>query len=316
MRRLLLTVIALALADLSCIAGPRLTPAAGRLHSGTLMHDGLERTYWVYAPETLVPGTPTPLVLALHGGGGTGKDLCTMAGGLMPVADEYGFLLVCPDGVEHHWNDGRGVESYRAHAEQIDDVGFLTALVDRLGEQYAIDRRALFVTGISNGGFMSYRMACEQAGSVRAIAAVTASLPEALACDPVEPVSVLILNGTDDPLVPDEGGEVNVLGRALGRVRSTEETLEFWAEVDGCTRPATVTDEGDAEPGDGTTVQRTAYAACANGTRVELYTIFGGGHTWPGGPQYLPIALIGRVSRDFSASQVIWQFFERLRAPE
>ncbi len=297
MRKLLLTA-ALVLTSLSCSTSRLSSSTDARLEAGTLQHEGLDRSYWVYAPDSLDAGKPAPLVLALHGGGGTGKAMCTLAGGLMAVADEQGFLLACPDGVERHWNDGRGIDDWRAHAEQIDDVGFLTALVEQLSQQWSIDREAVFVTGISNGGLMSYRMACERADLVGGIAAVTASLPEALACEPSRPVSVLILNGTDDPLVPYEGGEVTVLRRQLGRVRSTEETYQFWAEINGCQGAAIVTAEPDLDPTDGTKVQRTSLGDCQDGTRVELYTIVGGGHTWPGGPQYLPVGLVGRVSRD------------------
>jgi polyhydroxybutyrate depolymerase len=309
MRRLLFVAIALLVSGLSCSPSDRAPLATASLEAGTLEHDGLQRTFWVYAPDTLA--SPAPLVLALHGGGGTGKGMCSMAGGLMTVAEDHGFLLVCPDGVERHWNDGRGIDDWRAHAEQIDDVGFLAALVDHLSRQWAIDRGAIFVTGISNGGLMSYRMACERADLVRAIAAVTASLPEALACEPSEPISILIVNGTQDPLVPYDGGEITVLRRTLGRVLSTEDTYRFWAEFDKCPGPAAVTDEPDVDPGDGTEVQRAVLDPCADGTRVELYTIFGGGHTWPGGPQYLPAWIVGRVSRDLNASEAIWESFSR-----
>lgn len=309
MRKPMLAVVAMAIAGLSCTTSLRSRPMSDSLQPGTLTHDGLERTYLVYAPDSLVPGGPVPVVLALHGGGGTGEGMCTMAGGLMAVADDHAFVLVCPDGIGNHWNDGRGVESYRAHAEQIDDVGFLAALVDRLGEQYAIDRHAIFVIGISNGGLMSYRMACECADLVRGIAAVTASLPEALACNPSQPVSVLILNGTDDPLMPYEGGEISIFRRTLGRVRSTEDTYQFWAEANGCEEPAISDSSLDLDPEDGTEVHMSSLDTCADGTRVELYTISGGGHTWPGGPQYLPTWIIGRVSRELNASQTIWGFF-------
>lgn len=308
MRRLLLPVL-LAAGSLGCLISGR-APATGEsLQTGTLQHAGLERTYWLYVPTGLDASTPAPLVLALHGGGGTGKDMCTMAGGLMPVADEHGFVLVCPDGVEHHWNDGRGLTTYRAHAEGIDDVGFLIALVEHLSQQMAIDPGRVFTTGISNGGLMSYRMACERADLIHAIAAVTASMPEALACNPSQPVSVLIINGSDDPLVPYQGGEIGFFRRQLGRVRSTEETFQFWASVDGCQGQATVTPLPDLDPEDATEVQRSIHQACLVGTRVELYTILGGGHTWPSGPQYLPAWLVGRVSQDLQASQVIWEFF-------
>jgi len=299
----------LLLSSLGCSIGLRSSATSISLQAGTLLHDGFERSYWVYAPDGMEAGTPVPVVMALHGGGGTGKGMCTMSGGLMSVADDRSFLLVCPDGVERHWNDGRGIDDWRAHAEQIDDVGFLTALVEQLSQQWSIDRRAVFVTGISNGGLMSYRMACERADLIRAIAAVTASLPEALECEPSRPVSVLILNGTEDPLVPYQGGEVALFRRPLGQVRSTEETYKFWAEVNGCQGPATITTEPDVDPEDETEVQRSALDDCSQGTRVELYTIFGGGHTWPGGPQYLPEWVVGRVSRDLDASQVIWEFF-------
>jgi polyhydroxybutyrate depolymerase len=162
----------------------------------------------------------------------------------------------------------------------------------------AIDRRRVFSVGISNGGLMSYRLACERSAVFRGIAAVAASMPEALACEPSQPVSVLITNGTDDPLVLYERGEIALFRCRLGRVLATQATYAFWAGADGCQGVATVTAGPDIHPEDGTEVQRSESHTCEHGTRVELYTILGGGHTCSGGPQRLPVWLVGRVSHD------------------
>ncbi len=287
------------------------TPSAdGELEEHRLNYGGIERVYWLAVPPDGELPSPAPLVLALHGGGGTGASMCRMRGGLLDLARQGAFLLVCPQGVERHWNDGRQIARYRAQAEEIDDVGFLAAVVEDAARRYPVDLRRIFVTGISNGGQMSYRLACERAGMVGAIAPVAASMAELLECAPSRPVSIMILNGTADPLVPYEGGSIGFGRDDLGRVIPTDQVRRQWAESNHCeAEPAEVwlPERSLADP---TRVQLLSHTRCAGGRQVLLYRIEGGGHTWPGGPQYLPVWLVGRVSQELDASQAIWEFFE------
>lgn len=311
MNRHHISTVVLPLALIACTAC-RLSAAAltrqSNLVERSLRHDALDRTYWLAAP-TGYEQASMPLVIMLHGGGGTGRGACLMQGGLLEIARAQGLLLVCPEGIERHWNDGRQIQRWRAHAENVDDVGFLAALVESLAEEYPVDRARVFATGISNGGQMSFRLACERADLVRAIAAVAASMAETLDCAPAVPVSVLILNGTADPLVPYDGGAIGFGRKDTGRMRPTEDVVRFWADLNGCVGPSEDTLLPDLVQDDGTRVRRLAFKDCQDGTRVVLNEIEGGGHTWPQGPQYLPAWIIGRVSQEIEGSQVIWQFF-------
>jgi polyhydroxybutyrate depolymerase len=276
---------------------------------------GLERTYLIYIPASHDPSKPIPLVLLFHGGGGTGQGMEKLTlGGFDRLADREGFIVVYPDGIEKHWNDGRGLQNYRAHRENIDDVGFILALIDHLIKTFNIDSNRIYAAGISNGGQFSQRLACELSHRIAAIGVVATQLPEHLSssCVLKRPVSVLMMPGTEDPLVPWEGGEIGFRrGQKFGRILSVPESIRFWANHNRCPTSPLITYEPDRDPNDGTRVRREAYVPCGGGTEVLLYAVEGGGHTWPDGDQYLPARIIGRTSRDIDANEVIWGFFKR-----
>jgi polyhydroxybutyrate depolymerase len=280
------------------------------------MHDGLKRTFNIHIPAIFDKSEQFPLVIALHGRGsnGTGMILLTRKG-FNKLADKDGFIMVYPDGIELNWNDGRMDEEAndRAHRENIDDVGFLSALIDSMIKDYNIDPKRVYVTGISNGAIMSYRLACELSDKITAIAPVDGNIPNLLfpECSPSEPVSVLSINNTDDPLVPFEGGYIYGIRKInLGKVLSVNESIEFWVNRNKCSVTPVVTEEPDMDPKDGTRVTRKQYVNGIEGTEVILYAVDGGGHTWPGGFQYLPAGIIGKTCRDFDANEVIWSFFK------
>lgn len=237
--------------------------------------------------------------------------------GLSRLGDRHGFLVVYPDGIERSWNDGRDDPEVPAQRLRVDDVSFLTELVDDLSRRYRTDAARVYATGISNGGFMSQRLGCEAAARVTAIAPVVATIGIELAarCRPARPVPVLMVNGANDPLVPFHGGQIRVFGRLRpGKVASVADTVALWAGHDGCTGAPEVTQEPDRDPSDGVRVRREALTRCRGGSEVILYVMEGGGHVWPGGPQYLPIRIIGRTTRDID-SEAIWAFFSRHRLP-
>lgn len=284
----------------------------GQDFSGALTFDGKVRTYIVHVGNTCDATKPAPLVIVLHGGGGTGAGTVKLTG-FNAIADREGFIVVYPDGIDRHWNDGRGVEWYRAHTEDIDDVGFISALIDELSAKLNIDSKRVYATGISNGGMMSYRLGCELSQRIAAIAAVTASIAVNMAkvWSPSRPIPVLIIAGTADPLVPWDGGDIRFGGRIYGTVLSVPETVQFWVEKNGCLAKPMVIRLPETDPTDGTTVRKEVYTGCQGGAEVVLYAVEGGGHTWAGGLQYLPERIIGKTSREFSASEVIWQFFKQ-----
>ena len=286
----------------------------------SMTYKGRTRTYQLHIPPLHDKRTNLPLVIVLHGGGGTGKNMkrYLTRGGLDALADEEGFVVIYPDGVERHWNDGRDLDRYRAHREDVDDVGFISKLIDHHVATLRIDPRRIYVTGISNGGLMSYRLACQLTEKITAIAAVTASLTEKLVatCRPSESVSVLIMNGTEDPLVPWDGGDIHLGRRTFGRVLSTRDTVSFWVERNGCSSAAALVEAWDEKREDGTRVRREVYGGCDNGVEVMLYIIEGGGHTWPGGYQYLPEWVIGKTSLEMNANDRIWRFFKGKKRAE
>ena len=271
--------------------------------------DGLTRTYIVHVPPSYDEMTPTPLVLVLHGGGGSAQKMVNFTK-FSTLSDQEGFIVVYPNGVENHWNDGRGVHRYRAHRENIDDVKFISVLIDHLSQEYTIDETRIYATGISNGAMMSCRLACELSERIAAIAMVAGAMSEELSasCSPLRPVSVLVMSGTEDPLVLWEGGNIQFGRQNLGTTLSVPDTVMYWVTHNNCSATPAVTWLPDTHE-DGTHVRKEVYDRGEEGTEVILYAIEGGGHTWPGGFQYASRRLIGRTCYDVTATEIIWQFF-------
>lgn len=288
-------------------------------------HAGHTRSWHVYLPPglpaSLPPGQPSapPLVIALHGGGGTGDGFDGMTRNqLTQEAAKRGIVVVFAEGIEKGWNDGRPAISARdKRRAEVDDVAFITALIDRLVADHGIDRRRVYLTGISNGGFMAQRYAIEESHRVAAAAAVTAQVAQAWADRvPARPVPMLIMNGTEDPLVPYAGGQVTVFGEARGAVLSTADSVVWWARHNRCEGAPEVTALPDTDPDDDTHATVERHGTCADASEVLLVRIEGGGHTWPGGKQYLPRGMIGRASGDVQGAAVIFDFFSRHRLPD
>jgi len=263
---------------------------------GVLTVGGLQRIYFVHAPAG---GAPTGLVLNLHGSGMNGGDQAALTG-YNAVADQYGFVVAYPDGIDLSWADGRGASV--PDRQGVDDVGFLAALIDRLSAEYAIPQGRVFVTGMSAGAFMANRLACDRADLVAAIAPVAGTLGSGVPCAPSRPVSVLAIHGTADPVVPYNGGGLVGRGGASDIV-SAPAMAARWAALDGCPGPLVVEPPAPGE------IRRSVAAGCAGGTEVSLVSIDGGGHTWPAGRFALPEAMVGPTSQGISASQASAQFF-------
>ncbi|CAN5762919.1 PHB depolymerase family esterase [soil metagenome] len=293
--------VALALCGVRVLAAQSHTPAESRR---TIVAGGVERAYLLHLPAPVSVGRPMPVLLVLHGAGGDGAGIASHTGLTRP-AIERGYAVVYPDGIGRRWNDGRGTSAGQ------DDVEFVRLLLHSLGAELPVDSRRIYVTGISNGAGLAYRLACDLPGAFAAIAPVAGAPAAALEerCAATRPVSVISFQGTDDRLMPYGGGNV---AAARGRVLSAARSAALFAEVNGCTAPPTVTEEPDTAT-DGTRVRRSAYAGCRDGHETVLYTIEGGGHTWPGGP---PVGRrVGRVSREIDATRTMLDFFDRHSQP-
>jgi polyhydroxybutyrate depolymerase len=305
--RKLWTVLFLLLLWTTATAGP-----GPKVQTRSLQHQGLERTFHVVVPDSAQPGAP--MVLLLHGGGGRG-DRVNRAMGYGPSreAAERGWVLVTPDGHDKSWNDGREVfENVSPSGQPIDDLGFLNKLVDQLAAEGTIDPNRVFVMGMSNGGHMAYSLAVHRADRFHTIAPLISNLPKGMDGEaPSRPVSVLVMNGTKDPLIPYNGGEVVVFGKNRGQVRSTDDTIAWWAQHNQCPSPPEVLPLKDRDPNDGIQTVMETRRNCADGSEVTLVRVEGGGHTWPGGPQYLPEKMIGPTSNDVDAVRMAFRFFDR-----
>lgn len=297
------------------MADPNREPAPAGLTVATLEHAGLTRSYLLdLAPAR--PGTgKRPLVLVLHGGRGTAARIAASLG-FGEVAHREGFAVAYPQAIEGNWNDGRGVQRYTAQREQIDDVGFLRRLGRVLVREHDLDPDRVFVTGPSNGGMMSLRLALEAPAEFSAVAAVIANLPEKVAerhsgdAAPQPAVPLLLLVGQDDPLMPFAGGEITFAGRpGFGSVLSSEETARFFAARYGCDPSPATTLLPNRALLDGTRVELRTFTGTASSCEIRFYVIDGGGHTWAGTRQRLPPALVGRTSQDVEATELIWEFF-------
>lgn len=280
--------------------------------SESLEVGGLKRTFLLHIPAHLSPDAHPPLVIVLHGGGGKGRSMVRFSG-FNKIADREGFIVVYPDGYGRHWNDGRGLAEYKSQKQDVDDVLFIRMLIDNMQAQYAVDSARVYAVGASNGGMMTYRLAGDLTDRFAAVACVIANMPRAYAarCVPAAPMPIMIVNGTRDPLMPWDGGSVGTKKKSLGLVVSTEESVAFWVKHNGCAPSGDEQALPDTNPEDGTRAWRTAYVNSKSGVEVLEYRIENGGHTWPGGVQYLPKSLIGSASHDFDTSEEIWSFFKR-----
>ena len=269
--------------------------------------EGHARTYSLHVPEDYDGKKVMPLLLALHGRLGTGAGQEKLAH-LDKVSDEHGFLVVYPDGLDRGWADGRG--GTPSDRGGVDDVKFLSALIDKVESEYKVDAKKVFAVGMSNGGFMSGRLACDLSDRIAAVGIVGASLSEntAATCRPRQPVSVMMIQGTADPLVPFEGGALRK--GAGGVVLSHEAAVKKFVEVDRCTGEPKEDHIAD-NARDGTSVDVTSYGSCAGESAVVGYVVNGGGHTWPGGTQYLPAVFIGKTTHNMDGSEVLWDFLEK-----
>ena len=283
----------------------------------TIMFDGIERSYRIHIPPGFENGCEGSLIFVLHGGGGTaeGMENYLTKKTFNRLSDQYGFIVIYPDGYDKHWNDGRKNVSWQNENISIDDVGFLTTLIDNTIDELDLDPNRVFFCGISNGGRMSYRMACEKTEKIAGIAAVVASLSEDLIamCSPKTSIPVFIIAGTDDPLVPYDGGEIVIFNKTYGNVISFNETVDFWISNNNCDTTPIVEYLPDNDPNDSVIVRSEEYLNGDNDSKVLFYEMQGGGHIWPGGPQYYPEWLIGKTCGDIDANEEILNFFNIIK---
>lgn len=284
---------------------------AAQVSTATLTVDGMERSYTVVVPDSLEPGAD--LYIALHGSNMDAAGMRATTGYQLDVlAAEQGFVAVYPQGYENTWNDCRAGTTYPASLEGIDDVAFLEALVGELAETYGVDAGRVFGIGYSNGAHMLFRMASQSPGTFAGIEANAASYstPDTFTCAPLEqPVPVILVEGTADPINPYAGGGAGFGGEGLGAVLSAQDSAAYLAEVNGVAGTPEESVVG-GEPGESGAVTLTAYGA-GTATPVLLYTVEGGGHMVPNPVARQP-RIMGGSTEHLNAPAVAWEVFSQL----
>lgn len=257
---------------------------------------GGTRTALVYLPPNYHSTASFPLVFNLHGYTSNAQQQLIYSQ-MNTVADAHDFIVVYPNGLNNSWNSGFTLP----YQSGVDDVGFISALIDSLDEDYSINLNRVYACGMSNGGYQSYRLACDLSQRITAIASVTGlmSTITKLNCNPARTVPVMQIHGTSDAIVP--------IGGSTGS-ESAEATLNYWKQQNGCANTPVVISVPNISTSDNSTAKKRVYEPCNNGTDIWYYEIVNGGHTWPGA---MDITAYGNTNKDFNASEAIWEFFSR-----
>jgi polyhydroxybutyrate depolymerase len=277
---------------------------SGTFPRKSVFSGGFDRQYDLLVPSGYTPGKPAPLVFNFHGFTADPETQDSLSG-MSRLAEEAGFILVTPKGTGNEgvlgWNAGECCG--QAASENVDDVAFTSDMIDRISAEYCVDSSRIYATGMSNGAFMSYRLACELSGRIAAVGPV-AGVTIVDPCLPSRPVPIISFNGTADLLVWYDGAIYESVPRTIAR----------WSMRNGCSREIeTVYKRGNA--------RCEAYRKCRGGATVELCTICGGGHSWPGG---MDISLLvphtfgieGDTTLDINASRAMWEFFQKHPMPQ
>lgn len=251
---------------------------------------GLERTYILHVPSGYDSTKAMPLVFNLHGYGSNAAEQDRYSG-LPAMGEERGFIVVTPEGSgeSRHWDfPGLG---------PVDDVAFIGELLDKLEGELCIDATRVYVAGMSNGAALAKFVACGLPGRIAAIAEVAATAGPRL-CGSGEAIPIITFRGTDDACVPYEGG-TSACGMRLP-VIAAEEAMRLWGVHNGCGATASMANVS-------VHVRTTTYAECDGGANAILYTIEGGGHTWPGA---IEVPRLGVTTQEIDSTELIWAFFE------
>jgi polyhydroxybutyrate depolymerase len=307
----------------------------------TVAVNNLDRTYLVHLPRGYDHEQKYPVVILLHGMNQDTDDMLRLTK-FNDLADKDSIIAVYPSALHGRWNvgvrapqkqtmrspmghggrhggfgggfpgsggypsggQGQGRGDEQDQTPQPDDIVFLYRMLDQMATKFSVDAARIYATGLSEGGFMSMKVGCTMAERIAAIAPVGAAMPKTMICLPTRPVPVVMINGTSDPVVPYKGGTEHNL---QSPVISVADSAKAWAKIDGCAEKPTQTKLPAHEKG-GMETKVETYDGCQQGAQVVLYSVKGGGNTWPGGEQYEVEKQVGKTSRDLNANETIWSF--------
>lgn len=283
--------------------------------------NGFYRSFEYFIPINLM--NASSLIFVLHGSNGS------VAGTRNNTSYEFeniadnrkNYVIVYPEGYDRHWNDCRKNASYKANTEDINDIAFFSGMIEYFAQNFAVDSNAIFATGISNGGHMCYKLAYEMPNKLKGIAPFIANTPvEAYNdCIPRDTaISLMIINGTTDPINPYKGGWV-VLGQdsTRGVVNSTEETLNYWKNLLPCNPSVEMVELENTNPNDSSTIEHYKYFCKDSKVRIELLKVINGGHSVPliNAPELSPIwrKILGNTNNDVNSPLLVVDFFDSLK---
>lgn len=283
--------------------------------------------HYLFAQPEHAPAGKRPLVILLHGHLGSAAQLLGQKHSAAPmsvwlqIADREGLLIAAPDGAKgsdnkQGWNDCRGDESKNT---KTDDVGFISAIIQRAVNEQHADPARIYVMGMSNGAMMTFRIASEMGDQLAGFATVSGSMASVSDCPiPKVPVSALIISGTADPLVPYTGGNVHFMtNQSLGGVISVEQSASVWRRLDGLAEtPNSLTTLPHINPKDKTSAIRSIWGSNPKSLQVELLRIDNGGHMEPSltqHPRRLYTMIVGAQNEDVETAEEAWTFFKDKR---
>ncbi|MEM8889967.1 MAG: T9SS type A sorting domain-containing protein [Bacteroidota bacterium] len=262
----------------------------------SVRHNGLNRSYILYVPASYDGQEAVPLLFNFHGYT-SNANAQMVYGDFRPIADTTGFIIVHPQGTldnqgKTHFNVGWGGSS-------TDDVGFTDLLLDSLIANYNIDESRVYSTGMSNGGYMSYYLACQLSDRIAAVASVTGSMTplQYNGCSPTHSTPILQIHGTQDNVVPINGANWT---------RSIDDVIQYWVNYNNCDSDPEITAIPNTNATDQSTVEHIVYKNGDNGVQTEYFKVNGGSHTWPGSS----IPAVG-TNYDINASLEVWNFLSR-----
>ena len=270
--------------------------------------DNRDRSFLLYKPKGYNNAGSMPMIFVNHGGQSTAQGIMQVAD-FRPIADRDKFVVIYLQGYQNSWNDGRPTT---ANQLGVDDVNFFRQMCDYAVANLSVDNSKIYVTGLSNGGFMASRLGCELSDRIAAVAVVGASYEQGIynSCTPTMAVPTIIIQGTLDPFVPFNGGLVSP--GAGGMAVSHSQAIAKLVTINYCSTVPIITNLPDIA-NDGTTISEAKYINVTTANEVVSYIVINGGHTWPQGLQYLPETTIGKTSQDMNANEVIWSFFKRFK---
>jgi polyhydroxybutyrate depolymerase len=265
---------------------PQVKPKTGEILR-MIVHRGQKRTYYVYIPP-LTGNRPLPTIVGLHGRASTPRNF-SLTTNFNRLADRQSFIMVYPEAVGNRWQHNN------------EDLSFITAILTDIERARPIDRRRVYAVGMAEGGMMAQYLACATPDQFKAIASVAATLTnrDRLLCRQSQPVSMLLVAGTADRIVPWRGG----------KQLSVPKTIDLWRNKAGCQSQTSGRTILDGNRRDRTQVKIASYQGCQPGLNIALMTVIGGGHTWPGGLGQSPN--LGATTTKINATESIWNFFDR-----